>query len=254
MLIRFTSPMTWSDPAAEARLKDIIAGMRAAGVIDMFERIVAHVWKVNVDRFEPSEIGDTNRSLGITATENIRTLVLRESWTASNPAGLGNRVHVTAPNDSLLVEAAGARLRVMKCPPAITLSEPRWDTDFRWQAESDVRLEAAAANAAVCNQFLAVPGGLFENMEQPAEWAAQLREVILVWAGGSNNPLTGGWIGLPTVGDRPWLAVQSVWRHGTGATTSGERDSDAPVSDVFSEKDAPSPVVSLKQRSNRARR
>ncbi len=159
--------MTWSDPAAEARLKDIIAGMRAAGVIDMFERIVAHVWKVNVDRFEPSEIGDTNRSLGITATENIRTLVLRESWTASNPAGLGNGVHVTAPNDSLLVEAAGVRLRVMKCPPAITLSEPRWDTDFRWQAESDVRLEAGARMPPSVTSSSPCPEGCSRTWSSP---------------------------------------------------------------------------------------
>ncbi len=244
--------MTLADEAAKARLQDIAPGLRAAGVIGMLERIIAHVWKVNIDRFEPTEIGDTNRSLGITATENIRTLVLREAWAADNPAGLSKSVHVTAPNDSLLVEAAGVRLRAMKSSPAITLTEPRWDSDFNWHAESDIRLEAATANAAICNQFLAVPGGLFEEIELPADWAADLSEVFLVWAGGSNNPLTGGWIGLPTISDRPWLAVENMWWHGMGDVTSGDRDSDSPASDTFADRNAPNPVVSLKRRSKTA--
>lgn len=240
--------MTAMEEAAQARLNDVVAVLRAAGVLGMFERIIAHVWKVNVDRFEPTELGDTNRSLGITATENIRTLVLREAWAAGNPAGLSAGVHVTAPNDSLLVEAAGVRLRAMKSPPAITVAEPRWDSDFNWQTDSDVRIEAATANAAVCNQFLAVPGGLFEHTQMPADWAAGLSEVFLVWAGGSNNPLTGGWIGLPTISDRPWLAVANIWWHGTGDVTSADRDQDSPAGDAFSDKQAPSPVVSLRQR------
>ncbi len=100
----FNPSMTPWEAAARERLDDIVAIQRAAGVIDMFERIIARMWKINVDRFEPSEVGDTNRSLGITANENIRTLVVRESWDAANPAGLGIGVEVTAPNDSLLVE------------------------------------------------------------------------------------------------------------------------------------------------------
>jgi hypothetical protein len=246
--------MTLLGEAAEARLTDIAAGLRAAGVIDMFERIIAHVWKVNVDRFEPAEIGDTNRSLGITATENIRTLVLREAWASGNPAGLSTGVHVTAPNDSLLVEAAGVRLRAMKSSPAITLTEPRWHSDFTWQSESDVRLEAAAANAATGNRLLAVPGGLFEEVEPPAGWAAGLREVFLVWAGGSGSPLTGGWIGLPTISDRPWLAVQNMWWHGASDLTPAERDSDWPDGDSFADRNAPSPVVILRQRPQTAQR
>src|ERR1022692_3884140 len=98
------------DAASQERLGDIVAGLRAEGVVDMIERIVARVWKANVDRFEPRELGDTNRSLGITASENIRTLVIRESWTAGNPACLGESVHVTAPSDSLLVRGAGVKL------------------------------------------------------------------------------------------------------------------------------------------------
>jgi hypothetical protein len=254
MRIRFTLLMSCWDAAAYDRLKDIVAELRAESVIDMFERIISRVWKINVDRFEPSEVGDTNRSLGITATENIRTLVLRESWTAGNPANLGDSVHVTAPNDSLLVQAAGVRLHVMKSAPAIALTEPRWDSDFAWKGESDVRIEAAAANSAGYSPNLAVQGGLFADLLPPASGAARLREAILVWAGGSNNPLTGGWIGLPTLGESPWLAVDNVWWHGTDGITASQRGSGGPADDAFSDRAAPSPVISLKQRPKIAER
>src|ERR1700722_8371994 len=172
--------MTNLDVATQERLTEIISTLRETGVIDLFERIIARVWKINVDRFEPNEVGDTNRSLGITATENIRSLVLRESLLAGNPAGLARHVRVTAPNDSLLVQVGSIRLHVMKSAPAIALAEPRWSTEFTWKGESDVRVEAATANTAVYNPFLAVPGGLFEDLLPPPNSAANLREVSLI--------------------------------------------------------------------------
>ena len=217
----------------------------------MIGRIVARVWKANVDRFEPSELGDTNRSLGITASENIRTLVIRESWAASNPACLGESVHVTAPNDSLLVRAAGVKLHVMKSAPAVTLAEPRWDTDFTWTGESDVRIAAAAANAAGYNPYR-IEGGLFEDMFPAAGNVSQLREAFLVWAGGSASPFTGGWLGLPTLGDLPWLAVENLWWHGIDGMPGARSDYGVPVGDMFSDKEAPSPLVSLKTRPRTA--
>ena len=250
-MLGLNSFMTPWDETVQERLADIVTVLRAESVIDMFERLIARVWKVNVDRFEPSEIGDTNRSLGITAAENIRTLVLREAWAAANPLGLGAGVHVTAPNDSLLVQVAGVRLHVMKSAPAISLAEPQWDT-VSWKGESEVRFEAAAANAACFGTQWAVPGGLFEDELPAAGSAARLKEVMLVWAGGSNIPFTGGWVGLPAVGDRPWLAVQNIWWHGADGVVPGSRDGDAPGSDAFSTRDAPSPVISLKQRPKTA--
>ncbi len=238
--------MTNLDVAAQERLAEITSALHEAGVTDLFERVIARVWKINVDRFEPDEVGDTSRSLGITASENIRTLVLREAWTAGGAAGLGRDVRVTAPNDSLLVQAGRIRLHVMKSAPAIALTEPRWETEFTWKGESDVRIEAATANTAVYNPFLAVPGGLFEDLLPPVNSAANLREVILIWAGGANSPVTGGWLGLPVLGDRPWLAVENLWWHGAAAPT-GESQADSLLTDAFTDRATPSPVVSLKQ-------
>jgi hypothetical protein len=244
--------MTPWERAAQHRLDDIVVALREEAVIDMFERIVARVWQINVDRFEPSEVGDTNRSLGITAAENIRTLVIRDAWSVSNPAGLGAGVKVTAPNDSLLVEFAGVRLHVMKSAPSLALAEPQWDIDFNWAGESEVRNDAATANAACPGEYLAVPGGLFEDDLPGADSASRLREVMLVWAGGSNSPFTGGWIGLPVIGARPWLAVQNVWWHKPGTIVSDPRTSREMTADTFSTRNVPTPAISLKQRPSAA--
>ncbi len=239
------------DAASQERLRNIVAELRAEGVVDMLERVVARVWRVNVDRYEPSELGDTNRSLGITACENIRTLVMRERWAASNPAGLGDSVRVTAPNDSLLVEAAGVKLHVMKSAPAIRLTEPRWDTDFTWSGESDVRVAAAAANTAGYNPYRA-EGGLFEDLFPAVGNVSQVRETFLVWAGGSESPLTGGWLGLPTLGDQPWLAVENLWWHGADSMPGSRMEQAVAALDVFSDRAVPRPMVSLKARPRTA--
>jgi hypothetical protein len=140
----------------------------------------------------------------------------------------------------------------MKGAPAISLQEPGWDADFRWAGESDVRKDAASANAACVGNYLAVPGGLFEDEPPEAGAAERLREAMLVWAGGSNSPFTGGWIGLPVLGERPWLAVQNVWWHKPGSTVPGSREGEGPAVDTFSARDVPSLAVALKQRPRTA--
>ncbi len=54
--------MTGWDGAALARLEAVAADLRAAGVVDLLEERVSRVWRYNVDRYEPTEIGDTPRA------------------------------------------------------------------------------------------------------------------------------------------------------------------------------------------------
>jgi hypothetical protein len=246
--------MTSWDAEAHERLKHITASLREEGVLSLFERTVARVWKFNVDRFEPSEIGDTNLSLGMTAKENITTLILREAWTAGNPAGLGDRVHVTVSNGSLLVRAGGVRVRVMKSAATPILTEPGWDSGFSWQSDSDIRREAAASNMKGYNPFVIGPGGLFDDMYPPNGSVDQLRETILVWAGGSTSPYTGGWLGFPTLGERPWLAVEKLWWHEAGSALRDTRpgDLDAFEGDTFADRQPPKPEITLKPRPKTA--
>jgi len=241
------------DGAAHDRLKQIVADLRGEGVLDLFERLVARVWKFNVDRHEPSEIGDTNLSLGITAKENITSLVVREAWMTGNSGDLSESVHVSVSKGSLLVRAAGVRVRMMKSAASPTLREPRWDSDFIWENESDVRAAAAASNRDSYNPFIIGPGSLFENIFPPTGSVEQLRETMLVWAGGSDSPFTGGWLGLPTMGERPWLAVENLWWHELDADgripLGGDKTPDA---DTFSNREAPKPSITLKPRPKTA--
>jgi hypothetical protein len=145
-------------------------------------------------------------------------------------------------------------VHLMKSSPSPSLREPNWELEFNWAGESDVRRDAAAANAACLGTYLAVPGGLFEDEIPGRDNAARLQEVMLVWAGGSNSPHTGGWLGLPVLGERPWLAVQNIWWHKPGAETSGSSGGEGLAEDNFSMRDLPKLAVSLKRRAKAAER
>jgi hypothetical protein len=242
------------DEAASERLRDIVEQLRTAHVIDVLEKTVSRVWRANTARYEPSDLGDTARSLGVTAAENIRELALREGWSPTGKGDLGQDVHVTAPNDSLLVESGGVSLRVMKASPMVTLSEPSWE-DFVWANESDVRKAAARNNRARYNPFHVGSGTLFDGVFPVKGDPRALCDVALVWAGGSSSPDTGGWVGLPTLSaDKPWLAVQRVWWHqadGHGAQRDRHQPTD-PDLDTFERRPLPQPEIRLKPKPKTA--
>ena len=238
--------MSW-DPEARERLQLVVTSLRGEGVVDLLQKVVQRVWRYNVDRHSPADIGDTSRSLGIAASENIRSLVVREGNASPRPAGLGESVRVNSADNSLLVQVAGVRLRVVKAPAAIVLVEPSWDSDFDWDDGSEVRSLAAHSN-----HERYVPVGvddLFEGVLPPQGSAELLQNVFLVWAGGSDSPLTAGWLGLPTLGDRPWLAVEQLWWDQPGDADRGQRAPrhNVPNDDAFSSRSVPEPAVALKR-------
>lgn len=243
------------DPAAGERLQDIVGQLRAAGVIDVLEKTIAYVWRANVARYEPSDLGDTARALGVTATENIRELMLRERWSPTRSGTLGQDVHVTAPNDSLLIVSAGVSIRSKKASSMVTLAEPKWN-DFEWTNESDVRKAAARNNRARYNPLQIGSGTLFDGVLPVEGDPNALCDAVLVWAGGSSEPHTGGWIGLPTLSaDRPWLAVQRVWWHqddGGDAQREPHRPTDDPDSDTFERRPIPRPEIRVKPKPKTA--
>jgi len=242
------------DPAAGERLQDIVEQLRAARVIAVLEETIAHVWRANVARYEPSDLGDTARSLGVTAAENIRELALRERWSPTGNGILGQDVHVTSPNDSLLIASGGVSLRAMKAPSMVTLTEPNW-WEFVWTNESDVRKAAARNNRRRYNPFQIGSGTLFDGVLPVEGDPKALCDVVLVWAGGWSGPYTGGWIGFPTLGaDSPWLAVQRVWWHqadGQGARRDPHRPAD-PDLDTFERRPLPQPEIRLKPKPKTA--
>jgi hypothetical protein len=243
----------WDGPARD-RLQVVVEQFKDTRVTPVLEAIVARVWRANTARYEPSDLGDTPRSLGITASENIRELTLRERWSTAGAGELGQDVHIAAPNGSLLVESHGVNLLVKKANSMVTLMEPDW-SNFEWASESDVRQAAARNNRARYNPFQIGSGTLFDGVF-PAEGDAKaLRDVILVWAAGSSSPYTAGWLGIPTESaSHPWLAVQRLWWHqadGGAAQRDCIHRTDSEV-DTFERRPLPQPEIRMKPKPKTA--
>ena len=182
----------------------------------LLETTVAAVWERNLERFDPGVAGDTATSLGITAAENLRELLIRE-WSSGRTAG---GVEVSAPRQSLVVRAGGVDIHVMKAPdPGLGVDAvvaPQWGAT-RWVAASDVRRGAALENArryepaAADQRGQAILPGLGPATSDPA----RLRHLVLVWAGHPVSAVTSAWLAVPfDAADRPWLAARPLWSHG----------------------------------------
>lgn len=235
------------DPAAQQRLRDVADDLRDLGLIDLLQEVVRDVWRYNVDRYDPEEIGDTNRSLGVTATENVRSLVLRRMGPDGDER-LDRQLRASGADNSLLIYApGGTRLRVMKGPPSEQLTEPRW---MQTEWSSEVRLDAASANHA--NYIPVGVNDLFDGAVAPSGAASLLREVFLVWAGGARSPLTAGWLGFPTRDSVPWLAIERLWWD-KPEESLGYGSSAGPLSDgdTFDTRPMAEPQVELKRTHTR---
>ncbi len=216
--------MRW-DTRAAAWLDEVLAQLRALGVADLCERVVAQVWERNVDRHDPVVAGDTATSLGITAAENIRTLLLREDPESWRPRG----VVLRAAQHSLMIDAADVHLQVMKAadrrldPDPDQPLELEW-SGTRWDGESEVRRSAAAVNARRYEPREAdqwgqtwLTGLVGGDDARAADEPARLRHVMLVWAGDPVTAATTGWLAVPYAGapgTSPWLAAREMWHHG----------------------------------------
>jgi hypothetical protein len=241
----------WDQPAVD-RLEVIAADLQAVGVLDLFERLVARTWRYNCQRYEPAEAGDTPRSLGVTASENLRVQVLREVM-APTSAWAERGVVATAPENSLLVQACGVNLRQMKAP-ASPSRFPAWQ-EFTWSRESETRLSSAEANTRTYGAEGVPPGQEVLPGILPSGDPAALRHVLLVWSGDVETGRTAAWLGLPVLGDYPWLAVRRLWWHEDGVSLldrAGHRASPSPES--FADRPQPVPRIALKPRAGEAGR
>jgi hypothetical protein len=203
--------MRWDAEAAEW-LEGALAALRASGLADLLERTVAQVWERNVDRFDPVIAGDTATSLGITSSENIRTLLLREdagSWEA-------REVLIRSVQQALALHVGELRVLIMKAAER----RPDWATT-RWDTESDIRRLAAEDNAGryeptVEHQVGQTWWPALLHGAEAGDDPARLRHLVLVWTGDPLTATTSGWLGVPYAGppgSAPWLAVTPVWHH-----------------------------------------
>lgn len=202
------------DARALAWLRGVADRWGAVGVLGLLEDAVATVWERNVARHDPEVAGDTPVTLGITSSENLRTVLLRAA-----PEWELRGVLVGAPCNSLAVAYDGVVLHLMKAPDG-SGCRPDFAT-LRWVGE--VRGAAATANGLV---YAPAPddraGQLwFDGLGVPPPPAPDdghvgLRHVVLVWTGDPATSTTTGWLAVPWEHDAgpTWLAAVPVWAHG----------------------------------------
>jgi hypothetical protein len=217
--------MRW-DAQVSGWLDDVLAAIRATGLAELVEATVADVWERNVDRYDPVVAGDTATSLGITASENIRSLLLRvdhERWAARG-------VVVTSVQQALVLRIGVRRMLLMKVTdrrlhPEEDDDEHDWRSGIRWDAASDVRRLAAEDNARRYEPCVEDQTGqtwwpgLVPGAPDDPDDPDGLRHLVLVWAGDPVGGTTAGWLGVPYAGPPgtpPWLAITPVWHHGPG--------------------------------------
>ncbi|HEY2222992.1 hypothetical protein [Actinomycetospora sp.] len=202
------------DGPALAWLRGVRDRWSAVGVLALLEDAVAQVWERNVARHDPEVAGDTPVTLGITSSENLRTVLLRAApqW---EPRG----VLVGAPWNSVAVAHDGVVLHLMKAPDG-SGSRPDFAT-LRWVGE--IRGAAAVANGL---DYVPSPddrtGQLWFDgfglppRESPEDARVGLRHVVLVWTGDPASATTAGWLAVPWEHHTgpTWLAALPVWVHG----------------------------------------
>ncbi|NQX06003.1 hypothetical protein HQQ82_13780 [Rathayibacter sp. VKM Ac-2856] len=208
-----------TDDAVQVRLVAAREMLEANGFAALLGDLVRDVWHKNVARFD-RDLGDNVRVIATQSAENLTVRLLRlmeesERWRATG-------VTVTFVRGSLLIEDRGLRIHLAKVPQD-SRRRPDWHHDFPWASQSNVRADAAARVDEVrptpvqetgMEPLISADGlGEYGN-------ADDINEFIIVWAGElDENPLTAGWIVVPTLRDAQVLAHEKIWFDEGGGST-----------------------------------
>lgn len=239
--------------AASAALESTVTRLRESGLLAAIRDLQRTVWSVNIDRYEPDELGDTPRSLGLLTFENFTQRAMRRynhdelepdenHW---NIEGL----KLTTPSGVLTFELGGARIVGMKVPPSEHRS-PHWDRFADWDNESNTRLDIARENSKVLGGYTTPD----PDQDVLADFHAELGRTpgvvsnfLYVWAGELHSPLTSGWLTVPALGGHPFAAVAALWHDTEDDLPRGTRiPTRGPNGPSFEEKPAAQPAITLK--------
>lgn len=241
--------------AARDSLEATVKRLEDSGLVAAIRDLQRAVWAANVDRYEPDELGDTPRSLGLLTFENFTQRALRrynhdelepteKHW---NIDGL----KVGTPSGVLTFELCGARIVGMKVPPSERRS-PHWDRFADWDNESNTRLDIARENSRVLGEYTTPDhdqGVLADFHAELGRSPGAVSKFLYVWAGEFQSPLTSGWLTVPALGGHPFAAVAPLW-HDTedDLLVGGNTSSRGPHGPTFEEKPAAQPSLALKPR------
>lgn len=228
------------DAAVDALLGEIVVDWTDAGVLGELCQLVRTVWRTNVDRYEPTRLGDDAMSLGVQSSRNVCNLAVRRL--AATP-------DVRARDTKTLeIEYSGRTLHTGKIP-----SRSRsWEVSSVNWSVSEVRTSSAEINSKV---YLPVSGTLFDGSAalpgQPVNPRA-LRRLMMVWQGFDDGS-TRSWLGFPRLGDDPWFGVRLIddGSGGRGSVPAADRTPAPPAPDFDSMRE---PTVDLVRRRSPAKR
>lgn len=197
------------DPDVLRHLQDASASFAGAGVIDVVRQVVQTTWEANLGRWSPSEHFDDTNTLGYQTSRNVNnrlTAVLQ----GSNDVAPG--VFAETESGIAIIRCGNYRLRVVKAPIESGVS-PDFQADFDWSGSLS-RSSAARRNQAVYHPLHGEDWTLtYDSDPRPAHRRRVdvCHDVFLIWAAELVSTRTLGWLGLPTLGDLPWMGVSSLW-------------------------------------------
>ncbi|GAA4823616.1 hypothetical protein GCM10025786_34710 [Nocardioides caeni] len=233
--------------AADQALEATVEACSAAGLIAAWRGLVQDVYSTNLDRYEPDELGDTPMTLGIQCSENLKTRAIRrfrhDELEADDDHWDIDGLRVWTPRNVLTFSSASARVVTMKLPFAEGRS-PRWDRIGDWDQDSQIRRAIATESSRVLRyRSHAESDGLFPHTGSPGV----VRNYMMLWAGEADAALTAGWLGVPVLGDTPFIARKLLWwddepHNRVTASTTPDRGPN------FDERPAVTPEVTLKRR------
>jgi hypothetical protein len=202
-----------NDGPAEDVLGEVLTEWRQ-GPLGELERLVAEVWRTNVDRrYEPELLGDDLMSLGVQSARNIMNRAVRELAGCPGVDARGGQ--------TLEVRYAGRVLHVGKATSSSASDWDVWSVDW---ASSEIRDDAAWANSAA---YQPDSGTLFEGRSDllplPGQGrdAARLRHLHLAWQGFLDGGHCRAWLGFPAARERPWHAVLPIFDTRADAPRAG---------------------------------
>lgn len=198
--------------AAREALEATVEGCEASGLTAAWRTLVQDVYAGNLDRHEPDELGDTAMSFGIQCYENLKIRAIRrfrhDDLEAADAHWDIDGLSVYTPKNVLTFNVGNARVVTMKVPFTEGRS-PNWDRSGDWDQYSQIRSAIAAENSRVL-QYRTHAVGASPVFPHPGSPGA-VRNYMLLWAGESDAALTAGWLGIPVLGDTPFIARETLW-------------------------------------------
>lgn len=225
---------TAGDPAVQAHLANAGTLYAQAGVIEYLRDVVRTTWRDNLRRWSPDRYFDDWNTLGHQTSRNVTNRILKTIET-SDASG---RVLVTPELGVAILAIADYRLRVIKAPIESGLT-PDFDSDFDWST-STTRDSAARRNASHYFPLASDEMMLeFENDPRPEHLRRieSCRDVFLLWAADLTSDRTAGWLGLPRVGETPWLGIQDLWLDDAESAEDLRPSHDGAVPDAYDDDD-----------------